>query len=200
MKRMYNTHQREERQFSRAAGMSLLEVSIAMGVGVTLLSVLGSIIVGTTNSLDYIVKDSVTLQDIEDTVTSIRDEIRDSKPSAITIQTGTVNDVLTFQDSSEVGTTLDYGMDDSTGIWQSGWSVRYRVAGTDLVREVLSTGGALVSSDIVAQSLDVVAGGQKGFSVIKNGNLYTILVTVNKTFSDQKSYTKTMQSTVRVAN
>jgi hypothetical protein len=36
--------------------------------------------------------------------------------------------------------------------------------------------------------------------VIKNGNLYTVLITINKTFSDQKTYTKTMQGTVLVTN
>jgi hypothetical protein len=200
MRNLFRAQTGENGRLSRTTGVSLLELSIAMGVGITLMAVLGRILIGTTNSLDYIVKDSVSVQDIEDTVTTIRDEIRDSKPSAITITTGTDNDTLTFQDSRLVGTTMDYGTEDSSGAWQSAWSVRYRVVGTNLVREVMNSGGASVSSSTVAQSLDTATGAPKGFSVIKNGNLYTVLITINKTFSDQKTYTKTMQGTVLVTN
>ena len=184
------------------AGVTLIEVAIALALGTVLMGVLGSVLVGTTNSLDYILKDAVSVEDMDDVVNGVRDDLRKTEIGKITIQTGSINDTLIFQertDPEDDGTYI-YGAEDNSGIFQQDWSVRYTVVGTDLVRQLLNAAGAVQSSGAVAQRVDVTAGGQKGFSVIKNGSLYTVLLTVNKAFDDQKTYSKTMQSTVLVQN
>ena len=186
----------------RQAGVTLIELAIALALGTVLMGVLGSVLVGTTNSLDYILKDAVSVEDIDDVVNGVRDDLRKTETGKITIQTGSINDTLIFQERTdpEDDGTYAYGVEDNSGIFQQGWSARYTVVGTDLVRQLLNTAGAVQSEGVVAQRVDVTAGGQKGFSVIKNGSLYTVLLTVNKAFDDQKTYSKTMQSTVLVQN
>ncbi|MBI4605124.1 MAG: hypothetical protein HY721_24435 [Planctomycetes bacterium] len=178
----------------RTAGFTILEAAIGFAVGITILAVLGNILIGTTNSLDYVVQDCVTVRDIQDVVDGVRTELRSSSTSVITIVSGATADTLAFQVSS--GGL--FGAQDVNGAFQQGWSIRYLVSGTDLVREVLDTSGTVQSSGVVAQRLGGATAGQKVFSVTKNGSLYVVLVRIQKTFSDSKTYTKSMQSTVLV--
>lgn len=185
---------------ARESGFTLLELAIALAIGATVVSILGSVLIGSTNSLAYIMEDCVALEDIDDVVNGVRDELRESRTSSITINTGSLNDTVTLQQSQDGGAAMVYGADDQYGNFQTDWSIRYQVSGSDLLREVLNTSGNVQSSGIVAQGIDITDGGQKGFSVIRNGNLYVVLVTINKSFPDGNGYSKTMQSTVRVMN
>jgi len=180
-------------------GFSLLELAIAVALGTTLLAVLGRVLVNTTGSIDYIVKDLVTVQDIKDTVSGIGDELRRSSAATITVTTGSLSDTLTLRVSSGTGASSTYGAEDQSGTFQTGWSIRYRAVGTDLVRDVLNTGGTVVSSGIVAQHVSNQVG-TKALSVVQNGPLYTVNLQIFKSFDDGKTYSKGMQTTVFVKN
>lgn len=175
----------------RQHGFTLLETAIGLVLGTALMAILGRAVIGTTHSIDYVIQDCVTVRDIQDAVNGIRDELRTSSTTVITPVYGFPNDTLTFQMSS--GGV--FGAEDQNGTFQAGWSLRYFVNGTDLTRQVRDNGGAVQSSGIIAQRIDTTL---KGFSVTRNGSLYVVQVRIAKTFSDGKSYQKSMQSTVLV--
>lgn len=186
----------------RDAGYSLLEVAVAAGLGATLLTVLGNILVSSTASMDYMVKDAITLGDIKETVNTVTSELQNSQKTTITIVPSTNYDTLTLRvycDPPGV-TPPSYGAEDQNGTFNTGWSIRYRVTAPNLLREVLDGGGTIRWSMIVAEDVDTLSGGLKGFSVVKNGNLYSVNLRINKTFDDQNYYRKSMGSTVFVKN
>ena len=184
------------------AGYSLIEVAIAAGLGATLLTVLGNILISTTSSMDYMVKDTITLEDIKETVNTVTSELQNSQKTSITIVPGANYDTITLQvyrDPPGV-TPPSYGAEDQYGTFNTGWSIRYRVTAPNLMREVLDGGGTIRWSMNVAEDVDTSFSGQKGFAVVKNGNLYSVNLRINKTFDDQKFYRKSMGSTVFVKN
>jgi len=181
-------------------GFTLLELSIALAIGITLLAVLGNVLISSTNSLDYIMQDTVVLGDIKDVVNGLREELRSSTTGLITIDTSNADyDVLTFKVSSG-GTSPSYGAVDINGNFQNGWSIRYTVSSSNLVRNVLDGGGTVQSSSIVVEDVDTRFSGQKGFWVTKTGSLYNVNIRINKTFRDSNSARKGMGSTVFVPN
>ena len=191
-----------ERPRGRDAGYSLLEVGIAVGLGATLLTVLGNILISTTDSMDYMVKDSITLEDIKETVNTVTSELQSSQKTSITIISGANYDTITLQVYRDPpgATPPSYGAEDQSGAFNTGWSIRYRVTAPNLLREVLDGGGTVRWSMIVAEDVDTAFGGQKGFAVVKNGNLYSVNLRIQKTFEDQNYYRKSMGSTVFVKN
>lgn len=203
MRARFKTRQRiRGHAHERARGLTLLEVSIVVGLTAVIGLTLGNVVIGTTRSVDYLMKDTINVEQVQDTVNTIRDEIKDTVASQVTIQPGTFSDTLYLRLGryDDTYNTMVYGAETQTGVWLSGCQVRYEVAGTDLVRSLLPTAGVVTYSEIVARNLDIGTTGVKGFTVIKNGNLFTIRMATNKTFDDGKNYKKTMQSTVRVQN
>jgi prepilin-type N-terminal cleavage/methylation domain-containing protein len=180
-------------------GFTLLELVVAVSLGATLFAILGNVMIGTTRSVDYIVTDMVTVQDIRDGVTGIGGELRRSAATSITIVSGSQNDTLTLQVSAANGSGSTMGAEDQSGNFNTGWFIRYRVVGTDLIREVLNAGGLPASSHIIARHVSD-QGGVKGLAVTQNGALYTVRIQINTEFDDGNDYTKDMQSTVFVRN
>lgn len=186
-----------ERQSPRT-GFTLVEAAVALGIGLILVGVLANVFLKSTHSLDYVVRDSVSLGDIRDVVAGICSELRRSRVASVVIDSSDSNhDTLTLQISSG-GASPIYGAEDQNGVFQADWHVRYAVSGSDLVRFVLDSSYATQSSSVVAQNVDTAFGGTKGFVVTSTGSIYNVTVRLHKSFLDGKDYRKTMGSSVLV--
>ena len=184
------------------SGFTLLEVAIVVGLTSVVALTLGNVILGTTSSVDYLMRDTRSVEEMQHMVSAIKDEIRDTGTANITIQPGTYYDTVYLQQArwNNVTSTMDHGAEDINGSWRSGWQVRYRVDVTDLKRELMPSSSVVNSSSTVATDLNVNTTGVKGFTVIKNGDLYTVRISTKETFDDGKTCQKSMQSTVRLQN
>lgn len=186
----------------REAGFSLVETAIVVGLTGVVALTLGNVMLGTTNSVDYLMQDTLGVEEMQDTVNQIKEELRDSLGSSIIVGTGTYSDILDLQEGRAIlGTTgMTYGAEGEDGIWRTGCRIRYYVSGTDLVRVLTPISGGPLPTQTVAQDLDIGTAGVKGFKVVKNGNLYVISLAIKKKFSDGKIAQKTLQSTVHIQN
>lgn len=187
----------------RTAGMTLIEIAIVVGLTGVVALTLGNVLIGTTQTVDFLMRDSLSIEEMQDTVNQIKEEIRDSSSANVVVQTGSLSDTLFVQEGryDDYANTMSYGVEDDSGYWQSGWRVRYSVTGTNLIRDVMPGGSTVVSSsEIVATDLDMGGGGTKGFTVIQNGDLYVVRIAINETYDDGKTCKKTLQSTVLLQN
>ncbi len=183
-------------------GFTLVEMSIVLALTSVVALTLGNVVVGTTSSMDYLMRDSHNVEKMQDLVNRIKDEIRDTGASNITIVTGTYSDTVSLKQArwNEYSSVMDYGVEDPNGYWMTGWQVRYSVSGTNLVRDLMPSAGVVSSSELVGTKLEIGTAGLKGFTVIKNGELYTVRIATKETFNDGKTCQKTLQSTVHLQN
>jgi len=186
----------------RRGGFTLLETAMALAIASILMVVLGNILISSTNSVDTILVDSVTDQEIKKGLNRFLDEAQTSSTSVLTVDTtGADHDAVTLQTPGPYTGTVSWGATDTAAVWQTGWSVRYLVVGGQLVRRVLNGSGTQVGADeLLVRFVDNVSGGQKGFRVAVTGPVVNAVVRIRKTFRDNKSYTKEMGSSAILKN
>ena len=163
------------------------------------MAAIGSVMMSTTGSVNYIVKDSQSVTQLKGAVNRIGGELRGSAQGRIWIDgAATDYDVLKLQVLG--GTAPAYGAEDAGGTFRDGWYIRYTVSSSNLVREVLSSSGSVVSSGTAALGVDRKVGSVKGFAVTKVGALYNVLLRLRAKTPDGKDFAKEMATSFFVPN
>ncbi len=187
---------------SRRGGFTLLETAMALAIASVLMVVLGNILISSTSSVDYIVVDSITDQEIKKGLNRLLDELQTSSTTVMAVDGSDADhDSATFQTPGAYTGTVSWGAVDVAGVWQTGWSVRYQVVGGELVRRVLNGSGTQVgANELLVRLVDNLSVGQKGFRITVTGPVVNTVIRIRKTFRDNKSYTKELSSSVFLKN
>lgn len=168
------------------AGFTLVEMSVAMGVGVLCLLVLGQALKTAAGASDSIIKQAEMLADVQRGFERLRWELQSASLDLVEVTThADGNDVLVLKTSGPFSEAIRWGAHDANGEWRAGWSARFRVVDGHLVREVLDySGSARGDAQSLARGIAPPALEQKGFAVEKNGSLFTIGLRVRRQFRD----------------
>ena len=168
------------------AGFTLVEMAVAMSVGVLCLLVLGQALSTAAGSSDSILKQADMLTDVQRGVERLRRELQSASPELVELSTqADGNDVLVLKTGGPYTGAVRWGAHDQAGEWRAGWSSRFRVTGVELVREVLDVSGSPRGEpQSLARGVVPAAPGKKGFSVQRSGSLFTIDLRVSREFRD----------------
>ena len=186
----------------RRRGLTILEIIVATAVMTVLMTVLGNILVCSTRSVDAIVVDSVSDQEIKRGLSRLINELETSASTVVAIDSSNINfDQVTFQTPGTYNGAISWGATDAAAAWHSLWTVRYRVSGNQLVRRVINSSGNQVGADeMLVRKLDDLSGAVKGFGVTRVGQLVNITIRVRKKFQDGKDYVRQYDSSVLLKN
>jgi prepilin-type N-terminal cleavage/methylation domain-containing protein len=186
----------------RRRGLTLLEIIVATAVMAVLMTVLGNILVCSTRSVDALVVDSVSDQEIKKGLSRLINELETSASTVVAIDSSNASfDQVTFQTPGTYNGAISWGATDASAAWHSLWTVRYKVSGGLLVRRVInSTGNQVGSDELLVRKVDDLSGGVKGFGVARIGQLVNITIRVRKTFQDGKDYVRQYDSSVLLKN
>ncbi|MCH2367772.1 MAG: hypothetical protein MK554_11235 [Planctomycetes bacterium] len=199
---------RAEKQFYTAgriaprqseAGFSLLEVSVAVAVGVLCVLTLGQALSGAAGSSESIVRQADLNAQVHRSFGALRRELRSSNPDLAEISThADGNDILVLKTCGPYSEVFRWGACDNSGEWRAGWSARFRVVEGQLVREALDLSGAVrgeprpLARGVPLRELD-----EKGFSVEKDGSLFTISISMRRTFRDGSELRRVFSTAVK---
>ncbi len=168
------------------AGFTLVEMAIAMSVGVLCLLVLGQALSTAAGSSDSILKQAEMLADVQRGIERLRRELQSASPDLVEVSThADGNDVLVLKTGGPFNGSVRWGAHDQSGEWRAGWSSRFRVTGGQLVHEVIDLSGSLRGEPLsLARGVVPAVPGEKGFSVQRSGSLFTIDLRVRREFRD----------------
>jgi prepilin-type N-terminal cleavage/methylation domain-containing protein len=190
------------RRVGKEYGFTLLETAIAVSIFAVILTIIGSVLVASTGSADYIVGDSISRRDMQRALDTIQDDLRRSGPSVVSVNSvPDEHDVLTLQTAGPWTGEVEWGATDTAGVWRESWSTRYRVVNSSLVRETLDGEGALQGvPTTLTRDIDEAEGTSKGFEVTQNGSVHVLQLRVRRTFSDGVEYENALSTSVHVKN
>ena len=168
------------------AGFTLVEMAVAMSVGVLCLLVLGQALSTAVGSSDSILKQAEMLADVQRGIERLRRELQSASPDLVEVSThADGNDVLVLKTGGPFNGSVRWGAHDQSGEWRAGWSSRFRVTGGQLVHEVIDLSGSLRGEPLsLARGVMSAVPGEKGFSVQRSGSLFTIDLRVRREFRD----------------
>lgn len=183
-------------------GISLIELMIVIALFSIIMVLLGSILLSSTRSMDYLVKDSTSDSQMKNALYQIFGELKSSNPSMVRISTADPDhDAITFQTPGPYLDGVQWGAMDDSGIWKADWSAQYLVVDGNLVRRVLDDGGQSVGSNKpIVLHVDGQRDGRKGFYLATKGPVINVGIRIWKTFSDGGSYQKEFSSSVFLRN
>lgn len=192
-----------------AGGFTLIEVSVALAVGIVLLAAVTGIVTATTQSMDQVSRNVAIDTNLSRTMEVFLNDFRRAELSSVVI--GTVDpdhDTIRFQTvGPRTGTTVSTGADDESNTFQDGWTVYFRVDSSgNLFRELLNSSGGFVASRRIASGIDSRfdsgAGIEKGFSVtrVAGTNLYNILIRMIGSYRDGGAMRRELRTTVLLRN
>ncbi len=187
----------------RRSGWTLLETVVALAVAAVLMVVLGNILLSSTQSVDYVVTDSVMDQEMKRGLGRFFQEIQSSSTSTLSIdETDPDHDAVLFQVAAPWdGTAVRWGAIDDANVFHAGWRVRYRVVDGNLVRDFLGTTGLPAGTEsLVLRRIDALLDGKKGFRVTRIDTLVTASVRSARRFRDGVRYEKEFASSVHLLN
>jgi hypothetical protein len=185
---------------SPQAGFTVVETTIAIALGLSILAFLGTILISTTHSLDYAVKDSLTIREVNRFLHRLRVELRPSSITEVTLNNYQLDgDEVVFR-QARVGSTgvQEWGTRDGTGAWVPGGSIRYVVAGGSVVRQLLDASNALLADEVALDG--VTTGTDKGFRVTRSGSVLQIELRTRKTLTDDREIIKSWSTAVHVGS
>ena len=199
---------RAEKQFYTAdriaprqsrAGFTLLEVSIAVAVGGLFVLTLGQALASAAGSSESIVRQADLNAQVHRSFGALRRELRSSNPDLAEISThADGNDILVLKTCGPYSEVFRWGACDNSGEWRAGWSVRFRVVEGQLVREALDLSGSVrgeprsLARGVPPRELD-----EKGFSVEKDGSLFTIRISMRRTFRDGSELKRVFSTAIK---
>lgn len=158
--------------YAGRAGVTLLEVMIAMVVATIIMFTVLQLSRSTQRSWDTVRNDTNANFDLRRAAERIADELRQSAPAQIVVAHPTIDaDTVTFK--VPVGKALDVVLWGAEG--NSGWSVQYVVENGQLIRRVLNALAVNAGMDqVLVNHMDNNLGGQQGFWVNLNGTMADI--------------------------
>ncbi len=186
-------------QPSADAGFTLVEMAVAMSVGVLCLLVLGQALSTAAGSSDSILKQAEMLTDVQRGVERLRRELQSASPDLVEVSTHRDgNDVLVLKTGGPFNGAVRWGAHDQAGEWRAGWSSRFRVTAGQLVREVIDLSGSVRGEPLsLARGVVPAEPGRKGFSVQRSGSLFTIDLRVRREFRDGKVLERNFSTAIK---
>ncbi len=163
----------------RAAGLTLVELSVAVATGATLVVMVGSVLLASTRISDAVVKESSASR-VAVTLRRITDNLRRSGNSRITIEADpNLNSILTLQVLSSAD-GVSWGAERIDGTFVENWSTSYGRSGNDLVQRTLDDADAVVEQLVVAVGVQDLVGGGQGFEVSVDNSVYEVTINVTR--------------------
>lgn len=193
---------RTDRSDSRAAGLSLLELAIAVAITSTIAIILGNAVSGSTRSVDLLVKETTASGDLQRVLGRLIDELRRSTPAEIGIESGSLHDTLRFRVAGPpvAGEEAKWGAPDASGDWVEGWSSRYRVQDGQLLLETLDAADRPVGEPrLLLAGIDADESGGKAFGVEPSGSVYKVSLRVRRKSADGADVVRGLVTSVFVA-
>ncbi len=189
------------REASRDLGFTLLEMALAITLGVIIFATLGRVVLTSTDSLDEINMDSQVIAELKSGLELVGSDLRRSGESQITLDRSSADfDVMTVRVQSLSGGSPAYGAEDESGVFHAGWSLRYTVDSGDLVREIRDGSNSLVSRRIVCRHVDRLFSSEKGFEVTKSGPIYNVKLRVRRTLKGGNDWRRQVDSSFLARN
>ena len=160
-----------------------MEVSVAVAVGVLCMLVLGQALSSAAGSSESIVRQAEMLNGVQRCMEDLRKELRCASADLAEISSSDGNDVLVLKTSGSFSDGLRWGACDEAGVWQAGWSARFRVVDSHLVREALDIAGRVRGDPrLLVRGVEAEGDDEKGFSVEKTGSLFNVELRLLRSF------------------
>ena len=184
------------------AGFTILEISIAVAVGVLCVLTLGQALSSAAGSSESIVRQSELIGEAQRSFIALRRDLRSSNPDLVEISTqADGNDILVLKTCGSYSEAFRWGACDNSGEWRAGWSARFRVVEGQLVREAVDLSGAVRGdARLLARGVPPRVLEEKGFSVEKDGSLFTIRLRMRRTFRDGNEMTRVFSTAIKSLN
>jgi prepilin-type N-terminal cleavage/methylation domain-containing protein len=199
-----NTTQRQFRSPSAPgaqsfeAGFTLVEVSVAVAVGALCMLVLGQALSSAAGSSESIVRQAEMLNGVQRCMEDLRKELRCASADLAEISSSDGNDVLVLKTSGSFADGFRWGACDETGVWQAGWSARFRVVDGHLAREALDIAGRVRGEPrLLVRGVAAEGGGEKGFSVEKTGSLFNVELRLLRSFRNGTELRRVFSTSVK---
>ena len=181
----------------RAAGLTLIELVVAVATGAILVVMVGSVLLASTRAADSIVKES-SARKVNVTLRRITESLRRSAKSRITVAVdGDLNSILTLQVLSSAD-GVSWGAERIDGSFVDDWSTAYRRSGNDLIRQTVDDTGAVVEQLVVAVGVQDPSGGGPGFGVTVINSVYAVTINVHRTVGTTESLERSLSASVFV--
>ncbi len=136
--------------------------------------------------------------EIETAVHTVGADLRGSRHDRIVVHGAPDHDTLILQVARTDALEPSFGAVDRDGQFRDGWSIRYRVIGTQLVRQVLDEDGRLTWSVYLARDVDSRYESEKGFSVRRVASLYTVTLRIAEPGTARGTRRKSLGTSVPV--
>tara|TARA_B100000809_G_scaffold262615_1_gene313984 strand:- start:174 stop:800 length:627 start_codon:yes stop_codon:yes gene_type:complete len=180
------------------AGFTLVEVSVAVAVGALCMMVLGQALSSAAGSSESIVRQAEMLNGVQRCMEDLRKELRCASADLAEISGSDGNDVLVLKTSGSFSDGFRWGACDETGVWQAGWSARFRVVDGHLVREALDIAGRVRGEPrLLVRGVAAEGGDEKGFSVEKTGSLFNVELRLLRRFRNGTELRRVFSTSVK---
>ena len=181
------------------AGMTLIEVSMAVAVLTTLTFAVAAL----THTAAEATNTSMRTQQVDEGLTRALDQLAHDLGSAsgsgtVIDTSGSSHDRVSLQLSSAelVGTGQEWGYRDANGVFQPNWLCTYSVENSNLLMTVTDTFGDLEYQRTLCAEVDDYDGVSKGFLLTQVNDLVIITLRTRGTYSDGGQRTRTVSTTV----
>ena len=183
---------------SSEAGFTLVEVSVAVAVGALCMLVLGQALSSAAGSSESIVRQAEMLNGVQRCMEDLRKELRCASADLAEISSSDGNDVLVLKTSGSFSDGLRWGACDEEGVWQAGWSARFRVVDSHLVREALDIAGRVRGEPrLLVRGVEAEGDDEKGFSVEKAGSLFNVELRLLRSFRNGTELRRVFSTSVK---
>ena len=180
------------------AGFTLVEVSVAVAVGVLCMLVLGQALSSAAGSSESIVRQAEMLNGVQRCMEDLRKELRCASADLAEISSSDGNDVLVLKTSGSFSDGLRWGACDEAGVWQAGWSARFRVVDNHLVREALDIAGRVRGDPrLLVRGVEAEGDDEKGFSVEQTGSLFNVELRLLRSFRNGTELRRVFSTSVK---
>ena len=180
------------------AGFTLVEVSVAVAVGVLCMLVLGQALSSAAGSSESIVRQAEMLNGVQRCMEDLRKELRCASADLAEISSSDGNDVLVLKTSGSFSDGLRWGACDEAGVWQAGWSARFRVVDSHMVREALDIAGRVRGEPrLLVRGVEAEGDDEKGFSVEKTGSLFNVELRLLRSFRNGTELRRVFSTSVK---
>ena len=183
----------------RGAGLTLVELVVAIATGSILVVMVGSVLLASTRMADSIVKES-SARKIDVALRRITESLRRSAKNRITLAIdGDLNSILTLQVLSSAD-GASWGAERIDGTFVNNWSTAYRRSGNDLIRQTVDDTDAVVEQLVVAVGVQDPDGAGRGFDVTVVNSVYEVTINVLRTVGAAESLELSVGAFVFVRN
>ena len=191
------------------AGFTLIEVGVAIAVGLILLATITGVVLATTQSMDQVSRTTAIDGNLSRALEVFLRDFREAALDTVAVSDADPDrDSVRFQTiGPRTGASRRVGAIDESNVFQENWSVTFLVDGAgNLFRSLRNGSGSLVAMRRIASGIDARfdggAGFEKGFAVtrVAGTNLYDILIRMRGSYRDGAPLRREIRTTVLLRN